>query len=777
MGPYCQLCNVSDRSRYYDSEQSECVVCKVDAVAPLLRACGLILLVVVVVLLFWRFKPYRRVPLLARLARWFMRLFVQLSLRSKAKQLLGFYQIATRIGDVYKVPMPEAVVQLLSFFEVLNLNIGGIGLPLQCLGIGTYVQQLAVTMFLPLVIAVAILFGFVLRSCYRSKGIREGLMAALPWLLSLTFLVFPMVSSAAFRAFSCESFDGGHSFLRADYSLECDTTEHTVAKNLAVLGILTYPFGISLLYILLMLCARRALLDERPTKLSQALSFLVRDYEPAYFWWELVEAWKKLVLVGFAVLVSPGSVVQLASAFLFALVYMLLTSTASPFKNHGDDYFAQACSFGITAVFFFCIILKLGVLTEAVDASLSLQMRALFMFDETVVTVGLVISLAAALVMVGAMAAHDLIKAAQLPIIKLKVTKAMPDLALAKGHKWHMFLSHIWGTGQDQCANIKRQLCLLLPGVSVFLDVDDLEDIGALETYVEQSANIMIFVSKGYFKSKNCIREAQCTVAKAKPITLVHDPVRGGGSVEFIKNEECNAELRGIFEGRDIIVWHRIKAFQDMSLQLLAEQLLLSCPSYASAKSLPLYVPGEITLQRIQFSSPVVLYASKNNPGAAAAAAMLVEGVDALSVTEVPPALGGVAATHFLLYLAHETYVGEAGDALAEELREARANHLPLVMLHENNMDNGGCEFARFFETTPQDLIAGGLYTALAFANYPGPFRPISIALTQKYIADGLAGLAQMRALGRLKRQGTAIMRRKKTNKMDNLSGVSVEKL
>jgi hypothetical protein len=42
--------------------------------------------------------------------------------------------------------------------------------------------------------------------------------------------------------------------------------------------------------------------------------------------------------------------------------------------------------------------------------------------------------------------------------------------------------SHIWGTGQDQCANIKRQLCLLLPGVSVFLDVDDLQDIGELET-------------------------------------------------------------------------------------------------------------------------------------------------------------------------------------------------------------------------------------------------------------------------------------------------------
>ena len=159
---------------------------------------------------------------------------------------------------------------------MLNLNIGGIGLPLQCLGIGTYVQQLAVTMFTPLVIAAAILFRFVLRSCYRSEGAGEGLMVALPWLLSLTFLVFPMVSSAAFRAFSCESFDGGHSFLRADYSLECDTPVHTVAKGLAYLGLLMYPIGISVLYILLMLRARRALLDEHPTKLSQALSFLVR---------------------------------------------------------------------------------------------------------------------------------------------------------------------------------------------------------------------------------------------------------------------------------------------------------------------------------------------------------------------------------------------------------------------------------------------------------------------------------------------------------------------
>ena len=43
---------------------------------------------------------------------------------------------------------------------------------------------------------------------------------------------------------------------------------------------------------------------------------------------------------------------------------------------------------------------------------------------------------------------------------------------------------------------IKRQLRHLLPGIRVFLDVDDLTDISLLETYIERSASIVIFLSK-----------------------------------------------------------------------------------------------------------------------------------------------------------------------------------------------------------------------------------------------------------------------------------------
>ena len=67
--------------------------------------------------------------------------------------------------------------------------------------------------------------------------------------------------------------------------------------------------------------------------------------------------------------------------------------------------------------------------------------------------------------------------------------------------------------------------------------MDDLESIDELEEYILCSQVIMIFASKGYFKSKNCLREARTAAEKAKPLTLMYDPVRGGATLEVILQE------------------------------------------------------------------------------------------------------------------------------------------------------------------------------------------------------------------------------------------------
>ena len=129
----------------------------------------------------------------------------------------------------------------------------------------------------------------------------------------------------------------------------------------------------------------------------------------------------------------------------------------------------------------------------------------------------------------------------------------------------------------------------------------------------------MIFVSKGYFKSINCLREADCTVAKGKHIALMHDPVKGGAPLEVIKEHECPEHLLGpIFmcpdgvTARPVITWHRIKDFQLVSLKLLTEQMLLGCATYANLLELPLYLPGEISARKLMLSKKVRLACSCN---------------------------------------------------------------------------------------------------------------------------------------------------------------------
>ena len=133
-----------------------------------------------------------------------------------------------------------------------------------------------------------------------------------------------------------------------------------------------------------------------------------------------------------------------------------------------------------------------------------------------------------ALGLTAAVTAFQLLAAARKPILRLTTTNSAPELPLAPHQHWHLFLSHVWRTAQDSCNAIKRNLQLLLPGVSIFLDTDDIGGaVGDLEKHVDAAAVVNIFVSKGYFMSKNCLREAIQTVRRGKPLTLVFDPVWG----------------------------------------------------------------------------------------------------------------------------------------------------------------------------------------------------------------------------------------------------------
>ena len=57
---------------------------------------------------------------------------------------------------------------------------------------------------------------------------------------------------------------------------------------------------------------------------------------------------------------------------------------------------------------------------------------------------------------------------------------------------------------RPQTHALVRHLQLMLPGIRIWLDVDDLEDIGQVEEAVQAVAVVVIFLSAGYFASRNC---------------------------------------------------------------------------------------------------------------------------------------------------------------------------------------------------------------------------------------------------------------------------------
>ena len=291
------------------------------------------------------------------------------------------------------------------------------------------------------------------------------------------------------------------------------------------------------------------------------------------------------------------------------------------------------------------------------------------------------------------------------------------------------------------------------------------------------------------FKSFNCLRETRAALKKEKPITIVHDPVRGGASLESIKMHECPSDLRvPMFEGREVIEWHRVKDFQLVSLKLLAEELLRGCPAAdtetaesertSSVGGLGLFIPGEVSRQRMHFKARTLVYVSKSNPGAIETARELNKGTgDCFKVTSDVNSirrntLGWMSAsidrnearrnqaTHFLVYLNDQTFVEPAmAQNLANELRsvrsvaafrldsrtakpsrrgsairEASAPSGPkVILLHEQSNARGATDFDTFFQVTPHDLVKDGLYKPIATALHRSDAMwPVSVALAAK---------------------------------------------
>eukprot|EP00966_Prymnesium_polylepis_P096936 2245812-Prymnesium_polylepis.1 len=222
-------------------------------------------------------------------------------------------------------------------------------------------------------------------------------------------------------------------------------------------------------------------------------------------------------------------------------------------------------------------------------------------------------------------------------------------------------------------------------------DVDDLQEIGNLEGYINAAKKVLIYCSKGFFQSKNCIRELIAAARQGKSVIAIIDldESRGGLNLQQVHEQVLQAadhyDEWGIEDGapggqqlfdhlvaNEPIEWNYIGHFQDVTMRLIAERLL---PGNAAIAT---YVDNEITRRPSKPLQPprasFHVYCSPFNLGALALMKemarqlgfFLRETVDARDDLPSAPPAGVLYVTtdkgdlsvcdHMLLYLTSKTW-------------------------------------------------------------------------------------------------------------------------
>ena len=319
----------------------------------------------------------------------------------------------------------------------------------------------------------------------------RDLLQALPWALFVLYLTAPLVCRMAFSAFICDDFDGGMSYLVADYAVNCGSEDYSSIRNTAWVAILIYALLMPLGYALLLHLGWGAISSEEPTPLSNALRFIYRDYRLACYMWELVEYSKKVSLMGFVIFANRGTLQQLLVAQLLQLCYLFLGAISRPYKQAADNVLAVVADVALALTFSWCVFLKVSVLTEELEGTLSSETTAALQISDFAISYGMLLTIVSSLVLGMLLVAVDV---RTTTMQQLREERAILDAKQGQGRmahppttKWHYeegnrfacFLSHYKvEAGSD--ARYLRDLFLRMADARAYLDSTDLVDLKAL---------------------------------------------------------------------------------------------------------------------------------------------------------------------------------------------------------------------------------------------------------------------------------------------------------
>ena len=162
---------------------------------------------------------------------------------------------------------------------------------------------------------------------------------------------------------------------------------------------------------------------------------------------------------------------QLLVALVVANSVLMYQLAAEPFKLASDNFLGLLSGVAYILLLLGALSLKLAAVSSELGDQLSLQLQQTFRVPDVPVTIGLLIGTLASVVFATAVLLREVLKDWRQPKLRFSDSAALVLVPLLKGKTHHLFISHLWKSGQDQARVLQSRLQAVVPGLRAWLDV------------------------------------------------------------------------------------------------------------------------------------------------------------------------------------------------------------------------------------------------------------------------------------------------------------------
>ena len=156
------------------------------------------------------------------------------------------------------------------------------------------------------------------------------------WINMFIFFIFPGITMKSFLALRCRRILDTD-YLASDLSQECWVGDHgDWGVALAISAIVIYAIGVPLFTWFSLYRVKAAMFDKKHPdyiRVHSRYGNLFQQYEPQFWFWEVIEMIRKLLLTGGLVLAADGTSAQFLIAQVISLLYLVLVIRYVPYEN------------------------------------------------------------------------------------------------------------------------------------------------------------------------------------------------------------------------------------------------------------------------------------------------------------------------------------------------------------------------------------------------------------------------------------------------------------